>query len=54
MKGWAAVTHADWFDLLARKQRWEEANFWTPSDHYAFNGPPGAPSCRTASVRALL
>jgi len=43
MEGWVAVTHADWFDVLARKQSWEKANFWTPSDHDAFNGPPGAP-----------
>jgi putative restriction endonuclease len=43
MEGWLAVTHQDWFDFLARRRRWDEINFWTPSDHYAFRGTPGAP-----------
>ncbi|HEY3384747.1 MAG TPA: hypothetical protein VGK32_23545 [Vicinamibacterales bacterium] len=43
MEGWVAVTHNGWFDFLSRKRTWEEVNFWTPSDHYAFLGTPGAP-----------
>ena len=43
MEGWIAVTHSDWFDFLAQQWRREEVNFWSPSDHYAFHGTPGAP-----------
>jgi len=43
MEGWVAVTHHGWFDFLSRRKTWEEVNFWTPSDHYAFNGTPGTP-----------
>jgi putative restriction endonuclease len=43
MKGWVANTHSDWFDFLAQRQRWEEVNFWNPSDYYAFRGEPGSP-----------
>jgi putative restriction endonuclease len=43
LEGWVAVTHSDWFDLLARQPRREEVNFWSPSDYYAFHGSPGAP-----------
>lgn len=43
MEGWVAVTHSDWFDLLARQNTRQEVNFWSPSDYYAFHGTPGAP-----------
>ena len=43
MKGYVANTHSDWFDFLAKKGRWEEVNFWNPSDYYAFRGEPGSP-----------
>ena len=43
MRGYVANTHSDWFDFLAKKGRWEEVNFWNPSDYYAFRGEPGAP-----------
>lgn len=43
MKGYVANTHQDWFDFLARQTRWEEVNFWNPSDYYAFRGEPGSP-----------
>ncbi len=43
MEGYVAVTHQDWFDFLARRRQWDEVNFWTPSDHYAFRGTSGAP-----------
>lgn len=43
MDGWVAVTHADWFDFLARCRQREEVNFWSPSDYYTFHGTPGAP-----------
>lgn len=43
MKGWVANTHSDWFDFLAQQRRWEEVNFWNPSDYYAFRGEPGSP-----------
>jgi putative restriction endonuclease len=43
MTGFIANTHADWFDFLARRSRWDEVNFWNPSDYYAFRGEPGSP-----------
>jgi len=43
MKGYVANTHLDWFDFLARKGRWDEVNFWNPSDYYAFRGEPNSP-----------
>ena len=43
MTGFVANTHSDWFDFLERKSRWEEVNFWNPSDYYAFRGEPGSP-----------
>lgn len=43
MKGFVANTHSDWFGFLQRKGRWEEVNFWNPSDYYAFHGEPGSP-----------
>jgi putative restriction endonuclease len=43
MQGWVANTHADWFDFLSRRTHWDEVNFWTPSDYYAFHGAPGSP-----------
>ncbi|MGH9784952.1 MAG: HNH endonuclease [Terriglobia bacterium] len=43
MKGWVANTHLDWFNFLAQKRRWEEVNFWNPSDYYTFRGEPGSP-----------
>lgn len=43
MKGWVANTHSDWFDFLAQKGHWEEVNFWTPSDYFAFRGEPSSP-----------
>ncbi len=43
MHGYIAVTHPRWFDHLAPKVFWEEVNFWRPSAHHGFNGPPGSP-----------
>ncbi|MCC6165020.1 MAG: HNH endonuclease [Acidobacteria bacterium] len=44
MQGWVANTHAEWFDFLReRRDRWEEVNFWTPSDYAGFSGRPGVP-----------
>ena len=43
MRGYVANTHSNWFDFLARKGRWEEVNFWNPSDYYAFRGEPNSP-----------
>jgi putative restriction endonuclease len=43
MEGWIAVTHVDWYTFLAQKPYWDEVNFWSPSDYYAFRGTPGAP-----------
>jgi len=43
MRGYVANTHADWFDFLAQKGRWDEVNFWNPSDYYAFRGASGSP-----------
>lgn len=43
MIGYIANTHADWFDFLATRQRWEEVNFWNPSSYYAFRGEAGSP-----------
>lgn len=43
MKGYVANTHADWFDFLARRKRWDEVNFWNPSDYFAFRGVPESP-----------
>jgi putative restriction endonuclease len=43
MRGYVANTHADWFDFLAQKGRWDEVNFWNPSDYYAFRGERGSP-----------
>jgi len=43
MKGYVANTHSDWFEFLARKDRWDEVNFWNPSDYYAFRGEPNSP-----------
>jgi len=43
MTGYIANTHADWFDFLARRSRWDEVNFWSPSDYFAFRGEPGSP-----------
>lgn len=43
MKGYVANTHSDWFDFLARKGRWDEVNFWNPSDYFAFRGEPNSP-----------
>jgi putative restriction endonuclease len=43
MNGYVAVTHKDWFDYLSQRTFWEEVNFWRPSAHHGFNGPPGSP-----------
>lgn len=44
MIGYVANTHADWFDFLASKhRRWDEVNFWNPSDYYGFGGEIGSP-----------
>src|SRR5690606_38061010 len=44
MKGWVANTHPDWFEFLrARPERWDEVNFWNPSDRNAFSGRAGEP-----------
>lgn len=43
MRGWVANTHSDWFDFLGQKGHWEEVNFWTPSDYFAFRGEPSSP-----------
>ena len=43
MRGYVANTHHDWFDFLAQQRRWDEVNFWNPSDYYAFRGEPGSP-----------
>lgn len=43
MDAFVANTHPDWFDFLATRGRWDEVNFWTPSDFYAFRGAPGTP-----------
>lgn len=43
MDGYVAVTHHDWFQHLAQGRFWEEVNFWRPSAHHGFNGPPGSP-----------
>ena len=36
MKGWVAITHHNWFDVLARERRRDEVNFWSPSDYYTY------------------
>jgi putative restriction endonuclease len=41
--GYIANTDSDWFDFLGRKGRWDEVNFWNPSDYYAFRGALGSP-----------
>src|SRR5262249_5702215 len=41
--GYIANTDSDWFDFLEHKGRWDEVNFWNPSDYYAFRGAPGSP-----------
>ena len=39
-----ANTHWDWFSFLrSRRDVWDEVNFWTPSDYYAFHGTSGSP-----------
>jgi len=43
MRGYVANTHADWFDFLSQRRRWEEVNFWNPSSYYAFRGESGSP-----------
>lgn len=43
MEGWIAVTHFDWYSFLSQEPYWDEVNFWSPSDFYAFHGTPGAP-----------
>ncbi|MBA3886549.1 MAG: HNH endonuclease, partial [Acidobacteria bacterium] len=43
MEGWIAVTHFDWYGFLSQEPYWDEVNFWSPSDFYAFHGTPGAP-----------
>ncbi len=43
MEGWVAVTHNDWFDVLAREPRREEVNFWSPSAEHAVNAEPFSP-----------
>jgi putative restriction endonuclease len=43
MEGWMAVTHFDWYTFLSIKPYWDEVNFWSPSDYYAFRGTLGAP-----------
>jgi putative restriction endonuclease len=43
VQGYVAVTHQDWFHYLAQRVFWEEVNFWRPSAHHSFNGPPGSP-----------
>lgn len=44
IQGWVANTHWDWFNFLrTRRTAWDEVNFWTPSDYYAFHGVPGSP-----------
>lgn len=44
IQGWVANTHWDWFNFLRnRRAAWDEVNFWTPSDYYAFHGVPGSP-----------
>lgn len=43
MDAWVANTHSEWFDFLAAQGRWDEVNFWTPSDFYSFRGAPGTP-----------
>ena len=43
MHGYVAVTHHRWFQHLAPRRIWEEVNFWRPSAHHGFNGPPGSP-----------
>ena len=52
IEGWVAVTHSDWFDLLARESRRQEVNFWSPSDYYAFHGTPGVALLLQAEVAA--
>lgn len=55
MEGRVAVTHHGWCDCLSRKRTWEEVSFWTPSDHCAVRGTPGAPSLFTLrSPRTVL
>lgn len=43
MEGWIGVTHFDWYSFLSQQPYWDEVNFWSPSDYYAFHGTPGAP-----------
>ena len=43
MHGYVAVTHHRWFQHLAQRRLWDEVNFWRPSAHHSFNGPPGSP-----------
>ena len=43
MHGYVAVTHHRWFQHLAQRRLWDEVNFWRPSAHHGFNGPPGSP-----------
>jgi putative restriction endonuclease len=41
--GYVAVTHHRWFEHLGIRRFWDEVNFWRPSAHHSFNGPPGSP-----------
>ena len=43
MIGWVQSTHPDWFDFLRQRTVWEEVNFWSPSDYFAFHAEPGVP-----------
>jgi putative restriction endonuclease len=43
MYGYVAVTHHRWYAHLAARWFWDEVNFWRPSAHHGFNGPPGSP-----------
>ena len=42
-RGFVANTNYYWYSLLRQHGRWDEVNFWNPSDHYAFRGEPGSP-----------
>lgn len=42
MLGTIAVTDEGWYEFL-RRRRWEEVNFWTPSDRRRFHAPAFSP-----------
>jgi putative restriction endonuclease len=43
VEGWIAPTDYGWYSFLRDTGPYEEVNFWTPSDYFAFHGAVGAP-----------